>query len=240
MPRERFAALALTAMTSPEDGLAAARDVLNADVDLGADLGQLALRVILLQATTEEAESAALTALTRDDADLYGPALALLVRDFDYLMMWKDHGYFLSDLRNHLPWNERDDRASSNRPFSPYKPKGLTPAHLKRAAEHGASPDVEYVQYLRVLLDETEDLTPLVQRWEKNSGNDAARRLLVRAIAYLDDPANIPLLERVYAKMDEGSSDQTDFYWTIRIMNGPEILQLRKRIRDRIGIDRLR
>jgi hypothetical protein len=31
-----------------------------------------------------------------------------------------------------------------------------------------------------------------------------------------------------------------EFYWTIRSMHGPEILKLRKKIRDEIGIEQLR
>ena len=36
------------------------------------------------------------------------------------------------------------------------------------------------------------------------------------------------------------SLDLKDFYWTIRGMKGPEILEFRKRIRDEIGLQNLR
>ena len=32
----------------------------------------------------------------------------------------------------------------------------------------------------------------------------------------------------------------SDFYWTIRIMSGPEILKFRKQIRDEVGMENLR
>ena len=31
-----------------------------------------------------------------------------------------------------------------------------------------------------------------------------------------------------------------EFYWTIRVMEGPNALRLRKRIRQEVGMDRLR
>ena len=41
-------------------------------------------------------------------------------------------------------------------------------------------------------------------------------------------------------KTPNNTSAIRDFYWAIRNMNGPEILALRKRIRDDVGMDNLR
>jgi len=37
-----------------------------------------------------------------------------------------------------------------------------------------------------------------------------------------------------------GSYDVRNFYWSIRAMHGPEILKLRKRIRDEVGMEMLK
>jgi hypothetical protein len=240
-PLERLVALALIAVSDSNEGLATARDVLNAEVELGPDLRQLALRIVLLAGDAKEAEQTALLVLETDDRDLYAPALALLAGDFSSVMNWAGHGYFLSDLRDHVPYDQRNNYATSSKPFDPVVPKGLTIAHLRRAAKVRTSPEEEYVQYLRILMNDSENLFPLKKWWEKESGNDTARQLLTRAIAYLDDPAHIPLLEQIYAKLSkDNGADTTDFYWTIRIMNGPEIIEFRKRVRDEVGMDKLR
>ena len=57
------------------------------------------------------------------------------------------------------------------------------------------------------------------------------------AIAAIDDPQYIPVLREVYGKLEE--DEVTEFYWTIRIMSGAEILKFRKQIREEVGVSRL-
>jgi len=239
-PTERAVALALFATAIPDERMAAATDVLAADIPADPELRELAIRIVLLAGGKAEADRAALWALGQDDPALTSPALALLARDYQRLMYWEGHGYFLSDLRDDVPYQMRDDNASATNPFDPVVPEGLTRDLLRRAARSDDPVDQAYVRYFGILLNETEDLSPLVARWEAEPDDRTFRRLLVRSAAYLDDPANLPLLERIYASIKESSGEAGDFYWTIRIMHGPEILTLRKRIRDELGIDQLR
>ena len=58
-------------------------------------------------------------------------------------------------------------------------------------------------------------------------------KLVYRAIAVIDDPKYIPVLREIYGKLDKYERDE--FYWTIRIMSGPEILKFRKQVRDEMG-----
>ena len=55
----------------------------------------------------------------------------------------------------------------------------------------------------------------------------------------LDDSAKMPVLREIYGRLD-GSYDINRFYWTIRIMSGPEVLKFRKEIRDKVGMENLR
>jgi hypothetical protein len=50
------------------------------------------------------------------------------------------------------------------------------------------------------------------------------------------------VLEEIYRtyQPDEDAYRIREFYWTIRSMTGPSVLQLRKRIRDEVGMERLR
>ena len=61
-----------------------------------------------------------------------------------------------------------------------------------------------------------------------------------RAIAYEDDTSRFPLITEIYERYEQESYYVREFYWTIRIMTGPDALALRKRIRTEIGMDNLR
>jgi len=63
------------------------------------------------------------------------------------------------------------------------------------------------------------------------------KKLVYRAIAVVDDPKYIPVLREIYGKLDQ--YEMSEFYWTIRIMTGPEILSFRKQVRDEVGASRL-
>ena len=53
----------------------------------------------------------------------------------------------------------------------------------------------------------------------------------------MDDSSQIPVLRRIYAGL--GQYEVSEFYWTIRIMTGPEMLKFRKQIRDEVGMSQL-
>ena len=133
---------------------------------------------------------------------------------------------------------------NSGQPIIPEAPEGLTAAVLQPLRTADDSEIAAYAAYLLILLDESEDLAPLIDYWRKHARNDEPwTRLVYRAIAYLDDSSRFATLESIYdddISKKQYHSNQSDFYWTIRIMTGPRILALRKRIRDEVGIDRLR
>jgi len=77
-------------------------------------------------------------------------------------------------------------------------------------------------------------------RYRRREGPKPAgfERLVYTAIAALDDASQIPVLQQIAEKLT--SYDARDFYWTIRVMSGMEILRFRKQLRDRFGADNLR
>jgi hypothetical protein len=67
-------------------------------------------------------------------------------------------------------------------------------------------------------------------------------RLVYRAIARGDDSSRVGVLNDIYGRLhtDDHSHFLPEFYWTIRSMTGPEILELRKTMRDEVGVENLR
>ena len=95
--------------------------------------------------------------------------------------------------------------------------------------------------YLLVLLDQPAALQPLLALGDDPFGKtDTWRQLAYRAIAAADSDKHHDLLTRFYEHYRAQNADLRDFYWTIRTMSAPDILQLRGRIRKEVGMDNLR
>ena len=81
----------------------------------------------------------------------------------------------------------------------------------------------------------------LLPYWRDQARQDKSwTRLVYRAISVLNDDALVPVLEEIFRGMDPDDDATREFYWTIRIMGGEAAIQLRKQIRQRVGMDRLR
>ena len=103
---------------------------------------------------------------------------------------------------------------------------------------------VAQAAYLLAMLDKPEGMDRLISRWRKarqSHDGEQWEKLVVEAIATSDAPRFVPLIEEIYRAMgSERSYEVRNLYWTIRSMHGPEILKLRKKIRDEVGMDQLR
>ena len=95
--------------------------------------------------------------------------------------------------------------------------------------------------YLLALLGEPAGLTPLEKYWRTQAHDDQAwLRRVYAAVAALGDDDKTPLLEEIYQTLRvQGPHYVRDFYWTIRIMEGPLVMRLRKQIRTEIGMANL-
>lgn len=122
-------------------------------------------------------------------------------------------------------------------------PAGLTADPLRPYVKSQDQRLAAYAGYLLVLLDQKEGFEPLERAWTKESDPSVSplTRLVYRAIAHANDESKIPMLETIYtAYKEERQYALSEFYWTIRVMKGDAVLKLRKRIRDEIGMERLR
>jgi HEAT repeat protein len=124
-------------------------------------------------------------------------------------------------------------------------PKVEPPAGVKmddvRGVVNDPNPDTAgYAGYLVVLLGDASGFKPLEAAWRKHGGGDTEwTRLVYRAIAKMNDDTRTPLLEEIYGTY-KTSYELREYYWTIRSMKGDNVLKLRKKIRDEVGMDRLK
>ena len=124
-------------------------------------------------------------------------------------------------------------------------PPGIDIAAIKSLLTDENEGIAAYAGYFAVLLGDAAGMEPLLKYWQKIKGKGINREdseetitiLVYRAIGVLDDPQYIPVLQEIYGKMQE--YEVRDFYWSIRTMTGPEILSLRKEIRDTHGMANL-
>jgi hypothetical protein len=99
--------------------------------------------------------------------------------------------------------------------------------------------EAAHAGYLLCLLGKNDGLPPLITYWKSHARNSSTTRLLYRAISALDDDGQTPVLAQIYAGFAKEPYMVREFYWTIRVMHGPQILKLRKKIRDEIGMEQL-
>jgi HEAT repeat protein len=134
--------------------------------------------------------------------------------------------------------------SGSSRTPIPDPPQALTAELLHSLLEAGDERERSDAGYLLCLLGEPGGLAPLLRRWKQHGRQDEAlTKRVVQAIAALDDGSQTPLLTEIYQQLAGAErlneSDIAELYWTIRSMTGADVLALRKRIRDEIGIDTL-
>ena len=120
-------------------------------------------------------------------------------------------------------------------------PRGLTAEALRPLLAGGDPADAACAGYLLCLLGDRAGLDPLVTYYREHGRQDhGLRRLVFRAVAAIGDDSLVPILDEAYKDSEGDSYDVREYYWTIRTMNGPNVLKLRKQIRDTVGMDQLR
>lgn len=209
---------------------------LTGDNSLDADLRATAFRVLLFVAEKDVAQKEAIRAIQAGQADRLDAALALLARGREALAHLATDGLELSESPRAA------FGAESSAEAIPIVPAGLSADDLRPLLEQDRPAVRANAGYLLCLLGEPDGLAPLLTHWKAHGRGDAElTKLVYRAIAALDDSQQVPILAEIYQTLaaSEYSSEQevSAFYWTIRSMTGPEILALRKRIRDEFGAD---
>jgi HEAT repeat protein/thiol-disulfide isomerase/thioredoxin len=245
---QRLFALGLLLSASPDDAAASARSMIS-DAKTSAAVRRDAFQVLLLSGDAAQAQKNAENALGGHEPPYQKLALYYLISD----------SASLSTLREALPIHADTgaftklssalgNTANALSEPVPTLPKWLTP-QLLRPLLKAADPElVALAGYCLSLLAEPAGLEPLMTYW-RSQPEDAETwgKRVYQAIAQLDDDAQVPALEKIYAAARSGSSSThgdtsivKDLYWTIRGMDGPNARRLRTRIRGEVGMPALR
>ncbi len=229
---QRIMALGLLAGVAPDQAVKIARRTVD-DKSLAADHRRDAFRILLWASHNQSKAAAVKNAVDAlaDDEVLRRIALAYLVDDLDSLRM-SSAGYPLS-YSMHIYHG-----FTSGKPIIPKAPGGLKREHVRPLLEDKDPKTAAYAGYLLALMGQPEGLPPLMDYWRSLGRRDwDDNRLVVRAVAVLNDSTKVAELRKIYGETD--SWRKRELYWTIRIMTGPEIYALRKQMRDEVGMRNL-
>jgi len=227
---QRLVALTLLLEADPE-AAAQLTAKLADDQQLSPEFRTDAFQVLLAAQTKKKAAETAIAALKGSDVARRRLALTHLATDRQTYAYLRETLSLMSSITQHH---------ESGKPIVPEPPPGLGAGHVRPLLNDSDPRIAAQAGYLLALLGAPEGLPPLLRYWRehKKERGDDTDRYLYRAIAALDDSAHVPVLQQIYHRL--GEYEVSEFYWTIRIMSGPEILKLRKQIRDEVGMDRLR
>jgi len=231
---QRLVALSLLGDTVPAQAAEVARKLVD-DESQPEAFRRDAFQVLLRSLEKREGIDRAIAELQGDRPEWRKLALAYLVEGPAGVRPLRGSIYMnYSSAEFHL------DNDSSGAPIIPEAPAGLKPEHVRPFLNDSDPKTAAYAGYFLALLGGPEGMEKLLRYWRSLETDYEVYRLVYRAIAVLDDPQYIPILREIYGNFEPDDYNLRAFYWTIRIMSGPEILELRKQIRDEVGMSNLR
>jgi hypothetical protein len=197
-----------------------------------------AFQILLLTHSATDQTQQAIGALSDPDLSRQGIALQFLALGANNLRTLTGTGMdvSLSLLQDSLMSSQVF--GDGGKIIVPEPPPLLKPEHVRPLLASSDPQSAANAGYLLTLFGEADGLEPLLRYWHAQKGNEQLDRLVYRSIAVLDDPSYIPILREIYSRLKD-ESDVSEFYWTIRAMSGPEILQFRKRLRREVGMSNL-
>lgn len=236
---QRIVALVVLFSLSREDAETIANTIVT-DESTSPALLEDAFQILLASQKKSEATQTALKGLSHENPKLRRTSLAYLSAGPKAVTSIANEKL---DLKGHF--YESRSSQKSGIPIVPEAPEELDEQTLLPMLNSSDPQTAAYAGYLLVLSDNPDGFSPLIRYWTEHVREESLwTNLVFRAIAYSNDSSYVPLLETIYKKHIEKNSysrnNVNEFYWTIRIMSGPEILALRKRIRDEVGMDQLR
>jgi HEAT repeat protein len=231
---QRLVALALLAHASRTEAAALAARL--ADDSKLTDAVRLdAFQIQLMTQPSGESRKAALAAIKGKDDARKKLAMRFLVQGASALRLLRGTFWVYFDLESVVYTS-----SSSATPIVPKPPQGLAAKDVRPLAKDSDPETAALANYLLAILGDRDGLEPLIRYWRQYGGNSSEmKKYVYRAIAVVDDPKYIPVLREIYGKYDRSDYELREFYWTIRIMTGSEILKFRKQIRDEVGAARL-
>jgi Cytochrome c554 and c-prime len=200
---------------------------------LGDSLRTDAFQIRLVTRSAPEARKISLETMKGTDSARKRLALIYLIHGASEL--WNLHdGIYLYNLMNVTVYSS----SQSGTPIVPKPPEGVTMEDVRPLVHDSNAEVAACAGYLMALLGDADRMEPLLQYWRRHGESSSEwRKLVYRAIAVDDDPKYIPVLREIYSKLEQ--YEVSEFYWTIRIMSGSEILAFRKQIRDEVGASQL-
>ncbi|HEU5432765.1 MAG TPA: HEAT repeat domain-containing protein [Thermomicrobiales bacterium] len=233
---QRLTALSLLLAADEEATAEIARAIYEDQSQSDADR-QDALQFLLLAEKPKEARRLALDALRGELGEARRLALGYLARGKQSLASFRN-GEFRVEREEHPMMMFS---GLSDAPAASEVPEELTAADVRPFLADADGALAAFAGYLLAELGEPEGLEPLLKQWRaEGAASSLWTPLVYRAIAALNDGRQAGLLADIYDNIEHNSVNVKDFYWTIRKMDGPEVLKLRKRIRDEVGMERLR
>ncbi|MDA1054309.1 MAG: HEAT repeat domain-containing protein [Planctomycetota bacterium] len=229
---KRLVAIDLLLEIAPDDALASAQQLMT-DASVDAALRSDAFQITLAAQTNTQRTATAIESLAGSDAHRRAVALKFLAIGPTSLAQLPATGFTIKF---------EDDGTyryyASGQPIIPEPPRRLVAEHVSPLINDADPQLAAHAGYLLTMFHNAAGIEPLLRYWRAEDASDELDRLVYRAIAVLDDPRHIPVLKQIYARLEE--SDKPEFYWTIRIMSGPEILAFRKQIREEVGMSNLK
>jgi hypothetical protein len=231
----RAVALKVLAAASSSEAVEVARPIFE-DTTLSELLRRNALHCLLLCMSGSTSQRTAVAVLSTHELEMRRLAMTYLARGGEHI------GYSQHDLIPLYMPGSFIPPDSNSQPTIPKVPAGMDQALLEQLVKDADPEFVAYAGYFMTLHGDSAGLTPLLRYWREKGARDSEwSKLVYRGIAAIDDDSNTPVLEEIYNRLDpEDASEAKALYWTIRTMDGPQVLKLRKRIRDEVGMENLR
>jgi HEAT repeat protein len=237
---QRLIALTVLQTADAEAAKAAAEKIIE-DAAAPERLRRDAFRVRLATLTQPERRAAARAALSHPAAEVRRVAVAYLALENDANLHWlPDRGLQLDSGAN-MVGIMQGPRAAADRPYVPERPKEITPDVLHKLLSDPSPQTVAAAGYLLALFGDPAGFDALVRYWREEAPKEADwARLVCRAVVALDDDAQVKILEEVYQDLPSIGLDAKEFYWSIRRLDGPQALRLRRVMRSEHGMESLR
>ena len=231
-PLKRLVAIDLLLDISPDEALAGAQQLM-IDPSVDEALRSDAFQITLAAQTNIERTAAAIESLAGSDTHRRALALKFLALGASSLAQLPATGFTIKfeDDGTYRSYN-------SGQPIIPEPPRRLEAEHVAPLINDSDPQNAAYAGYLLALFHNSAGIEPLLRHWRVQPASDELDRLVYRAIAVLDDPRHLPVMKQIYARLEQ--SDKQEFYWTVRIMSGAEILAFRKQIREEVGMSNLK
>jgi len=233
---QRLVALLLLASADLDAAAEIAKTTTENDT-LPKSLRRDAFQILLLTQSAADGRQTAVAALSRGAPETRVVALRYLAGGASDLRELRERGYWININNPAI----HESYSTSGEKIVPNPPAGLHADVLRPLLSYADPDTTAYAGYLLSLLGERDGLPPLLKHWRDNQkNNDRWRRLVYRAIVAVGDDAQTPVLTEIYESYGKTAYEVREFYWTIRTLEGPQALKLRKRIRDEVGMNFLR